>query len=340
MLIWDAIDPVELTGYVRAALADREQNQLTLSRWLPNRTVNDLEFRFNAGGQGLIDAGVFRSYDAEARIAKRPSTIRVSGELPPLSEKIRLGEYDRLRQRNATQEINDTVFNDAVRMMLALRARLELARGEALYRGRIDLSENGVIATIDFGRNAGHTVAPGILWSTVATAVPLTDELGWIDTYVANTGVRPGAAICSTTVLGYLLRNAEYRALVGRNGFVPSRVSRADVDAIRQDYELPPLEIYDTQVSVGGVATRVIPADRFVFVPPADANPETNELGGTLYGVTAEALEIDGLEGTDEAGITAVAMKTFDPVSIWTKAAAVAIPVLANPDLTFTADVA
>lgn len=339
MLIWDGIDPVELTGYVRAALADRPQNQFELERWLPNTPVLDLEYRFNAGGQGLLDAATFRTFDAESPIGARPSTMRKSGELPPISRKIRLGEYDRLRMRNANDEIRNGVFNDAARMMGQIRTRLELARGEALWSGQLALAENGVEATVSFGRAGGHSVAPGTLWSTVASATPLTDELAWIDTYVASNGVRPGVAVTSSTVMSYLMRNAEYRALIGRNGFVPSRVSQTDVNDIRGDYGLPPLFVYDAQANVAGVATRVIPADKFLYLP-APGSAEGSELGATLYGVTAEALELDGLAGSDEAGITAVAMKEFDPVAIWTKAAAIALPVVANPNLTFVADVA
>jgi len=339
VLIWDGINPVELTGYVRAALEARPQNQFELERWLPNTQVNDLEYRFNRGGQGLADAATFRTFDAESPIGSRPGVTRVSGELPPISRKIRLGEYDRLRRANATDEIRDTIFGDAARMMTSIRARLELARGEALWSGALALAENGVAATVTYGRSGSHSVAPGTLWSNTSGATPLTNELAWTLTYNTTNGVNPGVAVTSSTVMSYLLQNAEYRALVGRNGFVPSRVSQADLNNVRTDYGLPPIFVYDAQVRVNGAATRVIPADKFLYLP-APGSAEAGELGSTLYGVTAEALELDGLTGSDEAGITAVAMKEFDPVAIWTKAAAIALPVVANPDLTFVADVA
>src|SRR5688500_3455085 len=99
------IDPAELTGYVRAALADLEQNRFTLSRHLPTVAVDDLEYRFTRGGQGLTEAATIRAYDAESPIGARPGTSRVSGELPPISRKIRLGEYDRLRSRKLNDQI-------------------------------------------------------------------------------------------------------------------------------------------------------------------------------------------------------------------------------------------
>ena len=141
LLTTDYITPAELTGYVRAALADLETNQFTLSRFLPSQQIDDLQYRFTRGGEGLAEAATFRAYDAESPIGSRPGISRVTGELPPISRKIRLGEYERLRQRRADQAIRDAILDDATRMARTVAARVELARGEALYTGKITLNE-------------------------------------------------------------------------------------------------------------------------------------------------------------------------------------------------------
>ncbi|MEU7972165.1 major capsid protein [Micromonospora sp. NPDC049089] len=342
LLNQDYVTPAELTGYVRAAIADYDRNVFSLARWLPRSEVDDLQYRFTRGGEGLIDAATFRAYDAESPIGSRPGVTRITGELPPISRKIRLGEYDRLRQRRDNGAIRNAILSDAARMARAVAARLELARGEALYRGQLSISENGVVATVDFGRAGGHTVAPGVLWSTVASATPLADLLSWRETYITANGVAPGAILMSTTVLGYLLRNAEIRALAATTAGTPTIVSQTTVNAVFAAYGLPPIELYDAQVRVNGAATRVIPVDRVVLLPaPGNPDaPESSELGATLHGTTAESLEPEfGLSG-DEPGIVAGAYSTKDPVAVWTKAATIGLPVLANPDLTFAADVA
>jgi hypothetical protein len=342
LLNQDFITPAELTGYVRAALADLDRNRFILSQWLPRVEVDDLVYRFTRGGEGLTDAATVRAYDAESPIGSRPGVTRVTGELPPISRKIRLGEYERLRQRRDNSAIRTAILSDAERMARAVAARLEMFRGEALYRGSLQISENGVIATVDFGRAAGHTVAPGTLWSTVATATPLADLLTWRDTYIATNGEAPGAVLTSTTVLGYLLRNAEIRALAATVAGTPTMVSQTALNSVLAAYGLPPIYIYDAQVRVNGVATRVIPADRVIMLPaPGTAdNADSTDLGATLLGTTAESLEPEfGLSGV-EPGIVSGAYSTKDPVAVWTKAAAIGLPVLANPDLTLAADVA
>jgi len=331
----DYIQPAELTGFAREALADLEQNQFTLSAFLPSSPVDDLQYRFNRGGVGLADAATFRSYDAEASIGRRPGTTRVTGDLPPVSRKIRLGEYDRLRQRKADDSIRGGLFDDTVNMVTAVAARLELARGSALSAAQVSLNEDGVIANVDFGRRAAHTgVAPAALWSNSATATPIADIIAWVTTYRKNNGGKtPGAFLTSQTVLSNILRSQEVRGLAAANGVTPSIISPLVLNTILQAYSLPPIVLNDAQIAVNGIATRVIPENNFLMLPSVG----DTQLGGTLWGTTAESLEEDYDLAGNEPGIVAGTYHTFDPVAVWTKAAAIALPVLANPDLTFQA---
>lgn len=344
LLNTDYVDPAELTGYERAALQDQEVNRFRLSQFLPHRFIDDLMFRFNQGGEGLIEAATYRNFDTEAPIAARPGVTRVTGELPPISRKIRLGEYDALRNaRNSDERIRSALLDDGTRMARAIAARLELARGEALNTGQLALAENGVMATVNFGRAGGHSPTAAILWSTVATAKPVPDMLSWLQTYVDNVGEEPGVALTSRRVLSLLLQNADVRGLLASNGVTPSVASATGLNTVLQAYGLPPIQTYDARVTVGGVSTRVIPDNKFLFLPaPVDpGSVDATDLGAVLLGTTAEAQELGyGLAPGDQPGIVAGVYKTEDPVALWTKAAAIGLPVLANPNLSFSATVA
>jgi hypothetical protein len=330
----DYIEPAELTGFARAAAADLEVNRFTLSRWLPNRLVDDLEYRFARGGDGLADAATFRAYDAESPIGSRPGISRVTGELPPISRKIRLSEYDRLRQRKLDAAVGDAIMSDAERMVQSVAARLELARGQALVTGKVTINENGVIAEADFGRAAGHTVTAAASWATTTTDI-IGDLNTWRDTYVDSTGQEPGSIVTSRKVMGYMLRNEAFRQLVATMAGTPTLVNNNAVDSMLASHGLPPVITYDARVNVNGASTRVIADDKVLLLPAVGSG----EMGATLYGTTAESLEPEfGLAGS-EAGIVAGAYSTKDPVAVWTKAAAIAMPILANPDLSFAADV-
>jgi hypothetical protein len=343
LITTDYVTPAELTGYVRAALADLQVNRFRLASFLPSRTIDDLQYRFDRGGaEGLTEAATFRSYDTESPVGSRPGVTRVTGELPPVSRKIRLGEYDRLRQRRLDNRVRSQILTDAERMTRAVAARIELARGEALYKGKIELAENGVTATVDFGRAAGHTVNAGIAWTDTATAVPLTDLIAWVEVYRAANGVAPGVVLLSSAALGLLIRNAEIRALAATIVGTPNVVPQSTLQGIFQAHGLPPFEVFDAQVRVGSSSQYVIPRDKVLLLPaPGDANDaDSSEMGATLWGTTAESLEPEfGMEDGEEPGIVAGAYSTKDPVAVWTKAAAVSLPILANPNLSFAADI-
>lgn len=334
ILTGEYILPAELTGYVRGALADLNQNQFTLSKFLGDKVIDDLDYRLARGGQGLADAAVFRSYDTEAPIVARPGISRISGELPPISQKSRLDEYSRLRQRKLEQAIVDAILNDAERLTRGIAARMEIARGDALVNGTVTLAENGVQATVDFGRSASHNTTAQAPWDG-ADADPLADLRSWRDTYVDDNGDEPGVLLTSRKVLSNLMQNQAVRNLVFPGNNQPNVVNEQAVGQVLQAFGLPAIQTYDARVNVDGTATRVIPQDRVLLLPGGDS-----QLGTTLWGTTAEALDTDfNIDETQAPGIVAGSYSTKDPVALWTKASAIGLPVLANPDLTFVAKV-
>jgi hypothetical protein len=338
-LFTDYVEPVELTGYARAAFSDLQVNQFTLSRFLPNNTIDDLDYRFTAGGEGLVEAATFRAYDTPSPFGERPGKRRVSGELPPISRQIRLGEYERLRSRRAADaDVREVLERDAVRMVRAISARMELARGQALVTGKVTINENGVVAEADFGRAGGNTVSTADSWANTASADVLTEFVAWVDAYVTLNGSRPEVALTSTKVSRLMQRNAEIINAVAGSAAGRTRVNAAELNALLQSENLPRIETYDAQVNVGGVATRVIADDKFILLP-GPGTEDGSDLGATLWGTTAESLEPEyGLSG-DEAGVVAGVYKQPNPVNLFTNAAGIGLPVLANPNLSFVADV-
>lgn len=344
-LVLDLADPQELQGFVRGIQLEEERNRFTLQNYLPNRMIDEIEYRVTRGSLRDADAAVVRSWDTEAPIGSRQGLERIAGELVPISKKMRLGEEERLRKRmlergdRNVQELVDAIYDDAAQLSRAVLARIELLRGEALFNASITINENGVATgAIPFGRKGAHTVTAATLWSTVGTADPVADLRAWVQTYIDSNGVAPAYGITSTQVLGYLMRNAAIRSLATSVSGVPGIVTMDTVNAVFSAYGLPPLVAYDTVVRVSGTQTRVTPVNKVVLMPPAD-----EPLGATFFGTTAEAIELaeaNAIQQDQAPGMVATVHKVDDPVSTWTKVAAIGFPVLINPDLTFTATVA
>jgi hypothetical protein len=328
--VFDLITPDVLTGYARQALRDRAENQRLLSAWLQPRPVNDLVYRFSRGsGAGLAEAAMFRAYDAEPRFGRREGISRVTGELPPIGQQYILGEYDSLRLR------------DAARIALAIDTRMEFARADALVNGSVTLNEDGVQATVSFGRSGTHAVAPGTLWSTLTTSVPLDDLQTWRDVYVATNGAEPGAILTSTRIRNYMLRNTQLRSYAFPLASTPpGQITPVMLDQIMSDFGLPPIEVWDARaVDHTGTTRRFIADDILLMLP---ARSEADALGATLWGTTLEAQEPQyGLGPGDHPGLVVGAFKqSTTPIRVFTIGAAIGLPILANPDLTLKADVA
>ena len=337
------IEPTMLTGVIREALSDLQINRFTLSRWLPNVQIDDINFEFVKGGGGLAEASVYRSWDVESKIGRREGIGKVMGELPPISEKIPLNEYDRLRLRKLTRtDVLPFIARDAERLARNIAARFELARGQALVNAQVPVTE--LMQTVSFGRTGSHSVTASTLWSDHTNATPIDDLESWVQTYVDTNGLEPSVILMPRTVLQNMRQCAQMIRQVfplAPAGTAPM-INADQVSTVLGSMGLPAIELYDAQVKVDGTSTRVTPSDSLVMLPAPGGTSAAapTDLGATLLGTTAEALEPEyGLAPGEQAGIVAGTWKTKDPVRLWTHAAAVGLPILREPDLTFKAKV-
>lgn len=292
-------------------------------------------------------AAKFRAFDGRIHRSERDALEVRSVKLPPVSTMNGIGELERLNLEAARQNGGSTnavinqIYDDATNLTGEVLTRMELARGDVLTDGKFTITgENGLYLEADFGVPANHIVSASTVWSTTATATVIADLTAWVDVYVATNGFRPGGMVLSNKTLGYMLRNAEVRTLAGSLAGTPGIVSRSALDAVLDTFGLPPiLFVYDTQVDVDDVATRVLPEDRVLFAPP---NP--SDLGYTAWGVSATALELVNAAKVDFSfeqapGIVGVVIKDGPPFRESTFVDAVGMPVLTNPKRLLVADV-
>lgn len=338
---FDLITPAELTGYARQALADRADNQFSLSRWLPHRPVNDLNYRFSRGGGGLTEAATFRAYDSEPRFGRREGIKRVSGEMPAIGEQYVLGEYDQLRLRQADEEVRNLLLRDAARIAAAIDARFEVARGDALVNGSVTIQEDQLSMTVEFDRDPSMEVTAPVVWSDYANADIVDDLENWLQAYSDLNGQQPGAVLTSRKVMRSMARNAQIQAQLFPNS-PDRRLTPGDLNAYLEEFGIPPITTYEAKVRKDGVETRIIPEDRFVFLPASGTTPsDEGQLGATLWGTTLEAQEPGyGIGSGDHPGMVVAAFKeSKTPVRVFTIGAAIGVPIMANPNLVMVADV-
>lgn len=342
----ELVTPAELTGYARAALADRPENQLILSRWLPDVPSEDIVYRFTRGGGGLVDAASFRAWDTEPLFGRREGIARVTGELPPIGEQAVLGEYDQLRLRaDRDALLRPLLLRDAARIARAIDNRLEIARRDALFNGVMTIAERGIFQTVNFGRLSTMSVVPAIAWSDTVNATAFDDLVTWSLAYATENGQPPAVWLTDAVSLRYFMRNTQVRQQLYPNN-AAQRLNMDDVNALLEQNGLPRPIVHPGLIRRNGVAQPVVPAGSILMLPErTDANPgrpEAYELGGTFWGRTLEADRPEyGIEPAEAAGLVVAAQQTTKtPIRLFTIGAAIGLPVVANPNLAMKAQVA
>lgn len=336
MALWtDIVDPATLTGYARRSLEEYEAEKGTLAQFLPNREVVDTVVRFISGRKGLVEEARFRAYDAEIEIGKSEGGKRTILELAAVGQNIPVSEYEQLRTRNSSDEaIEKSILRTTNRVVRAVADRVEKLRGIVLNTGVATIPELG--AADSFGRSATHDVTAPTLW-TDPTADRLAFLEGIVDVYRETNGVDPGSIVVTNRVFRALAAGDQFRVQLNNGASRPA--TEADIRGIVTGAGLPDLIRYDRRTSSGKVLD-----DSKLFLLPAPVATddwEGTELGATFWGQTLTSTdERYGIEEAEQPGIVAGVYRGEKPPMIAEVISdAIALPVLANADLSLAAKV-
>lgn len=324
-LIDDLIEPTTLTGYSREEVDKFDATGATLADLFPNVVSDSTFVEWTVGGRNE-DVAEFRAFDAEAMIGGTSGMETRTARLPAISLKRRFGELEQLLRmgQGAPETVEAAAERLALEVARGVVRGLVKRRGEALATGKLEIDENGFKQSVDFGRKKEHTATASELWSTGGD--PVADLETWRDAYEAENGVAPSRLLVSRKVMSVLVRHTALRAYLG--GSAPSMVAQAEVAEILQSHGLPAPEVFSDRV--GGAP--VLPENGIILAAPG--------AGFTGWGTTVEASKPNyGFAGLDMPGLVVGAYESEDPAMMWVRANAIAMPVLANPNLTFAATV-
>jgi hypothetical protein len=333
------VDPADIIAFARAV--PTPDDYLLTREIVPNTEINNVKYRIRRTSR-YGGVAQFRAYDAETPFGRREVDHSITeGMLPPVGQKLFVGELETILlaiERGADdQELVDALYDDTEANVRAIRARMELAAGDLLTDRKFELvDENNLTLEADFGVGveAGFSPTAPVLW-TDPTADILDDELAWIAFLRDNGDGAPGEVLTSSSVIGLWARNhqviGEFYGTDAAGGAARPTLTPAQVNAVRAGRNLPPLRAYDTQVRVAGVNVRVLPENRLFLLP---ANKR--DFAETQYGITAEAIMLSRqgnprIEREDQPGIVATVREHDDPPQVFSRATAVAMPVMYAP---------
>ncbi|MBW8792320.1 MAG: major capsid protein [Streptomyces sp.] len=341
LLLRDTND-TDLTVYARQL--DTPANYALTRQILPERRIQGIKFR-TTSAKRRVNAAKFRAYDAPTALAKRQAERVVNeGQLPALGQTLPITEMDQILldvgHGKDTQEYIDLLYSDVDRHVESIQTAQELAAGQLLANGTVNLPGLGL--DVNWNVPSANMPTASVLWDQ-PTATPLSDERAWIDYLIDSGAPAPREVLTSRRARSMLASNAEYQiAFYGQNASnnPGTTLSPPEVDSVRARFGLPPIRIYDVQVWNDDTYQRVIPDTKWILIPDVPAS----EWAQTQYGVTREAAKFTS--GTNPAltreeapGIVVVTKVDDDPVQIYTRGAAIGMPVLYVPDIHISATV-
>lgn len=332
--ILDLFSHKEVLTYLR----NREKPTLLGDELFPHRKTTSLELEQITGGGGIPVIASVHAFDTESEIGSRQASKQTL-ELALVKRKMQLKETDIIALENPRtpeerEYLTGEVYNDIERLVDGVMARIEKMRMDVLANGVVEINENGLDATVDYQVPDSHKEAlTGDDQWTNENSKPLED----IDRWIEAMDVTPTRALTSKKVLNALLRHPQVKASVfgSDTGKV---LTLAEFDAFMQANGMPVVRTYDAkyreQQKDGTYTTkRYFPENKFVMF-------DDEILGETVFGPTAEERLIrqTNIESSLIGNVLAMVYEgSYDPVGVWEKAVATALPSFAAADEVFQA---
>ena len=296
---------------------------------------------FKEANQAVPMAGVV-SYRAESPIIGDVTSESMFGQICKISVKKPLHEdvimkIDRAGKGDPQAALKK-ISDDIVRLSVAVRERQEALRVEALTTGKLDINENGIKTTLDFGLPADQKVILGgtSRWSD-PTSNPVEDLELWVEIMAQNMRIRPTRAWTSRRVLACLRKNELIREYIMGKDHSGRPISTEQINNMFEEFGLPKFSVYERYSTVelpdGTVKNyNPFPENMITLLPEGP-------LGVTLEGPVAESI-LDGNISTEKrAGLWFNSWQEADPVTHWQKVSASSLPTFPRIEHVFHATV-
>lgn len=269
------------------------------------------------------------AFDTEARIGQRPTMEKVAFEKLLIKEKINLTERAQQWLENGAANENAIVryiYDDAGRLAEAVKTRTEVAKMEALCRGKISINENGVKYDIDYQVPADNQKK----FDWTDTSHDILGDIQAVVDAARLAGQEVSQIVTSTKVVALMRKNegiqtAIYSAL-GKGTYV-SNTMLANLINDMFGLSMTVNDGYYQYEGAKGALTskRYFDENKFVLLG-------AGAVGSGVWGTTPEELQAGPwTEKSQKQFITITKWSTPDPVAVWTKASGVFVPIIPNP---------
>lgn len=290
----------------------------------------------------------FHGFDTESQ-----TTFRVPIDTHNIEKgliKVKINQSERMRAllRSGVQgdeALYDYVVNDGVRLAEQVITRTKVAKNELLATGQVTINENNLNLTVDYGVPAGNKSLT-LDFGTGADA-DIPSQLEKIVSDAADQGSIIGGLVTSRKIISKLKNNAAIQIAIRGSAGVGAVVSNGELESyLSENFGIN--QIITNDLTYGASATvgadgrphvntkRYFPKEKVTFF----AGNQGGRLGIGLWGDAPEvdaARLLDVTQSGESPFVTITQWAEDDPAVLWTKASALFMPVLYNPNSLFIA---
>lgn len=331
---------------LEVVLGGLEEPTMSYTGLFPAQFTSNLSWEsLEADGNMTVAADVL-AHDASASLKGRPDTALQTGAIPKIGilNKVTEKQLHNLyalqnNPRGLEAQIFGIIFGDVARTYRGVHARLEMLAMSALSSGvaeTTDSDNRGITFKTSFAIPAGNkTGVSGGVWSNPATATPIKDLKERVK-YARAKGFIIQQIVMSQDTLDNMLATDEvkslYSGLIGLSNALINPTGQ-QINTVLGANNLPPIVAVDPSIAIenpNGSNSIVDPwsVGKVAFMSSLTA-------GTTQFTLTAEE-KSQGFRdpGSLAANRDIVRITRFgklNPYRVFTKAEAVAFPVLNNP---------
>ena len=289
----------------------------------------------------------FHAFDVEAN-----TTVRVPVDTHNIEKgliKVKINQSERMRALTRAGVQSDAMFdyvmNDVFNLGEQIITRTKVAKNELLATGKVTIKENNLDLTVDYGVPASQTAYR----LDLSTTADLSGQIQDIIDDATELGVTITGMVTSRKNVTKMRRNEGLQADINGNVGVGSLIRSTELEAylseefginnvITNDLTYASERKIGADGSVVQTTSRYFPEDVVTFFGTVNGIP----LGVGLWGDAPEVDVARFMEVTGSAAGPYISISQWtehDPAVLWTKASALFMPVLYNPNSLFIAQV-
>lgn len=276
-------------------------------------------------GSEVRVSALVHALDSEARIGDRPEFEEIRSELFLIKEKINQGEELRKKIKDLGMDASDNaivlaIYEDISNQISKVLVGFERRACELLATGKIEINENGAVKTVTMGYSADTNSTSFTGW-----ADPTHDIVGDILALQKKSGNKIKRLIISPERMANILNNNKLNTIASNDVNQGYLTEDYAINFIKRIGKFVDVKVDDRtyKLSYGdNTEYRYFPQNTLI------ALTSDGVVGQTL--MTSTPIE-DGNTVDSKYGFVAVSQwRTEDPVTSWTKAEGVGLPVIPN----------